>query len=490
MRILLLALAAGAFCGWDSLRPARAAAQLAVPGRAEWVDFLGRSHPVRHARVQLIDEASGLQIGPSTTTDGAGRYELVVPALPQPADVWVQVQSWSSAADLRDATVDQPYYLISPTLHAAAGSVRLPDVEVRGRPTQYANHAFSVLAALEYGREYVLQATGIEMPRLAVNFQAVATVYDEHELPASASEGAQDCRPATVAGDPVRRTCRLDVVFEDRWDWDVVLHEYGHFVSKAFGFDHNPQAEHDPGRSLAVTLGKRLGIEVAWAEGWATWFAIAAQANDAVRGEQFPGAGDSTYVDTDDVRLVLPLYSQSEYPSRGEDNEGTVARVLYDLADGADANGYDAVAMGDREVWTLLRQGTQPPQTLWAVWGRFANRAWPERARMARIFAEHRAAPLLQSPLDDESLQGSPPLFTWKANGGGMPHDRFTVEFLDPNGVLIDSAQVQEPSYRPTGEVWARIRASGSPVYWTVEGRNTSMPVTGPYMGTVHRLRQ
>src|SRR5262249_48750186 len=61
----------------------------------------------------------------------------------------------------------------------------------------------------------------------------------------------------------------------DRWDWDVLHHEYGHYVQSQFGIANNPGGAHSSSQCDADQRGsKDVGDRLAWGEGWPTFFGI------------------------------------------------------------------------------------------------------------------------------------------------------------------------------------------------------------------------
>jgi hypothetical protein len=56
----------------------------------------------------------------------------------------------------------------------------------------------------------------------------------------------------------------------DRFDWDVILHEYGHFVGGKFNIKDSPGGRHGLDENIGEQLTKDEGIRLAWSEGSAT----------------------------------------------------------------------------------------------------------------------------------------------------------------------------------------------------------------------------
>jgi len=106
----------------------------------------------------------------------------------------------------------------------------------------------------------------------------------------------------------------------DEFDDHVVVHEYGHYVQHAVSTDSSPGGRHG---------GERLVPNLAFSEGFATWFACTILGDSMYRDTV--GRGDWGYVgvdmDGESVAWQLPLV-------KGIGSEETVLEILWDLFDG------------------------------------------------------------------------------------------------------------------------------------------------------------
>src|SRR5262249_5093888 len=84
--------------------------------------------------------------------------------------------------------------------------------------------------------------------------------------------------PKETGTHPNTGTTVIDVLQQDRWDWDVIGHEYGHYVEDLDGFAVPPviSYRHNFGLNESETNGKGNGTVIAFDEGWATFFSIEA----------------------------------------------------------------------------------------------------------------------------------------------------------------------------------------------------------------------
>jgi hypothetical protein len=126
---------------------------------------------------------------------------------------------------------------------------------------------------------------------------------------------------------------------DDGYDDVVALHEFGHYMQDEYSASDNPGGAHD---------GSPADPRLAWGEGGATWFAIAA------RGVPYYidyAAGGGWSVELEDrVHAATLTSGMSQNIS-----EWMVAEVMWDVSDGALDGDGDPVAMGGRaEVFEVL----------------------------------------------------------------------------------------------------------------------------------------
>lgn len=462
------------------------AGTVTVSGQIRWTDDDETTHPVRFAPVEIRDDEGGGSVLVATvTTDVAGNYSAVVDNNDGPGeggrDVFVRVLCQSNGATVRPPGLPGVVYFLESPVHSDVPDGVAPPINLTANDSDDNNTAFSVRDALVSVSLYADRVAGT-MP------------------------GSIDCIFPTTAHTSLYDGSNLHILRLDRWDWDVVQHEYGHYVSDLYNLDNSPGGSHSSGENLAERLGKDAGIRLAWGEGWPTFFAISGQQVMGDGGLGIPRVGDSSYSDTEDITLSYSLETQTGGASLGEDNELAVSRVLYDLYDPTSSDdGGDRVALGDQTIWNNVESAHA--HTLSAAWAALiAGRSAREQALYGAILSEHNVAPDPTSPANDETVApDSPPTFEWDANGAGPSFrcNEFTVAFYDSAWNLIfESPQVTTTAgpggypataeYTPTEEEWETILTgvdvSGMVVNWVVRGGNTNAPGTGTYTGRPRRF--
>ena len=248
-----------------------------VQGHVRWQDENGDWHPVWGGGV--IVAASGRPA--PTFTDVAGNFSAEV----DPGDIQLLYELRNLWVTVRG--LDQGYSALSELYEdVPGGTVLNVSFEfARGVP---ANDANSVFQATTWIAGYAASDLIGRVPRVAVVWP-------------NGQESSYYRRDTIYVEEP------------DRFDWDTVHHEYGHFVADEFDIDFNPGGPHRAGDCLAATRGRKSeGVRLAWAEGWPTYFAITGQIEMQMADLEVPRVGDVWYQDLEDsaviFRRLLPPY--------------------------------------------------------------------------------------------------------------------------------------------------------------------------------------
>ena len=136
---------------------------------------------------------------------------------------------------------------------------------------------------------------------------------------------------------------------------DVVLHEYGHFISDVEGFRQTQGGRH------VVPFKKRINPSLAWGEGWASFFAVAGQnARGKTRKRNMVSNHPFVSYNYDLEDGHDPAVIAQDVA--GDDNEGSVQFILWDLYDNSqdrlsDVGSVDRVSLGLKTVFDVARQG-------------------------------------------------------------------------------------------------------------------------------------
>ncbi|MEZ6035572.1 MAG: choice-of-anchor D domain-containing protein [Planctomycetaceae bacterium] len=240
----------------------------------------------------------------------------------------------------------------------------------------------------------------------------------------------------------------------DDWqEWDVIIHEYGHLVAQEEGFFRLPTT------ALTHYLDYNMRIEnpdaegsdllsLAFNEGWANFFSVAAQEIEGVSNPKV-----DNFIHRDPSGIIYPYnakdlkyysYDIENTTGRGEDNELSVMAILWDLYDGPGDSGKDQISMGIDTLFTFLK--THDPYSLSDLWNSLIDTAsdLSTKFKYAEIFELNHISPVMvgtqavgSSGASSKSLiimKNDPaPVFFWDVPLG---HD-FSTQLLHRFGIAI-----------------------------------------------------
>jgi Ca2+-binding RTX toxin-like protein len=351
-----------------------------ISGVIKWTDSSGNLHPVRESTVlikRIVSQDDSINpIIARGKTDKQGQYEI---SLNRTIDLgYVEVLADGPGHFVeKGGFLGSTYTQRSKTIEDLTGGKEVPIVI--GNETDV-ERAFSVSDAVYVGEVYAEDVRGQLPSKLEVNF------------PEDNSEFSPTLKDLDVAGN-------------NAWNWDVILHEYGH--SLAISDNLHPSSlplfplgnEHSAGISNIPDFGKDKGVQLAWSEGLANYLGIAAQ-HVAARNSLLPNLPnpidsnannpDTFYTDTDpkansdpekfvdwdlektevdEERFFEGRESSGVRINSGEGDEAPVARILWDLADGT-RELHDRVAIGHPNLYSVLKN-IPNLDSLYDIWDYF-----------------------------------------------------------------------------------------------------------------------
>ncbi|MEJ2720528.1 MAG: HYR domain-containing protein [bacterium] len=284
---------------------------------------------------------------------------------------------------------------------------------------------------------------------------------------------------------------QIEIVQDDRWDWDVVGHEYGHYVMDHFNFEDNPGGRHSSANCSAdVRETKDIGIRLAWGESWPTYFSLSGQAVLNLAALGMPRVGDTTYQDMINQTLTYSLENNTE-PLYGDDNERSLMRVFWDLFDTA-VDGRDNVSFDDKDLFDVFdAAGSTTLTEGWAAL--MASALVPDNQTELAIGAmssDYGIGPVPIDPPDGAVVSPGSADFSWTpAVGCGTVAggDEWDLVFYNPltyAKILTISGLSATNTSLSAAQLSTLLAGSANhEVLWAVQGYNTTAPVTGPYLG-------
>jgi len=441
-----------------------------VTGHATYTDSAGTTHPIRRAVVQLRAlKAGGSDLLAAGTTDDGGAYSLSGDS----GGRSLVVQAFSQSDGFAVQTTTGLIYFAQSPAKAPAAAVTVDTTSAVDDATHDTNGALNVADAMVTGVDYTKRLRGSKFPDIKVQFP----------------DGSGTNFGGTVG----------HILRSDRYDWDVNLHEYGHFFADQSGIQDSTltgDVSHSFGDNLATRYNKAKGEPLAWREGVATYFSLTAQQALGTAAFNIPHVGDTHYSDLEEGagNIDVDIETQAGGASLGEDNELSVMRALWDIYDGhADTGDDRGVALGDQAVYDTLKGAAA--KTMSAGYAALiAGKGNRQVADIGCIVTEHKIAPQITAPADKSLAKvGTPPTFTWTkaGDGPGLPNDKFVVQFFDSTfgGPLLESPEQGGTSFTPTMAQWKTVLdGAGALVNVVVKGRQSAAPATGPYTSCNIRL--
>lgn len=288
--------------------------------------------------------------------------------------------------------------------------------------------------------------------------------------------------------------------------WDVIMHEYGHFVQHMVGnISNSPGGTHYLYTNMAdhyyeeikngklcdscIKKGTDLqtidncryhAMKLSWGEAWATVFGFMAQQYyiDAIQGIEF--AGDVCYnaynfalSETEDLETHI-----DEHP--GESNETSIISLLYNLYD-SNPNDFDNISLGHSGFWniTLLSES----EILYDFIEYIMDNNIVNQDDLALLLYYYKINSNVYKI--ENCSTTSLPTFYWLPRGGSKyyTNDSFQLVFYNINGnEIYRTARIAEKTYIPTQSEWNYILSNcGNKFMWGIISYQTDNIETGPY---------
>lgn len=446
------------YLGVEDLEQRALLSTFTVNGDIKWTDGAGGTHAAPLVTVEIHLQGPGNTDGgilATGTTNLVGHYSIDVNtgAGTAPTDVYVQVLSRSVIADVKNAAGTTTHSITQQDFITVANGATATKDLTAGNASD-GGRSFSVNNALVMIAQYCGNLTGWIPSTIDVRFDS------------------------TVTGSSFRFDTKVLKVRGSAWnEWDPIQHEFGHYVMNQYGFVNSPKGAHSSADNLTQSRGsKDIGVRLAWAEGWPTFFAISGQLSMGASSYSIPEVGDAVY-QAWGGSVVDNLESGTNL---GEDNELTVMNVMWDLWD-ATLDGVDEITIDPTILFSIL--DTNNPTTLGGAWEAIAGpKDVEERTKIGAVFAQNGVAPDLLLPLDGDDASDGIPTFFWLKNGGGIPtpNNDFRIRFYTPDfsSIVFEKALGDVDEYTPTEEEWGEIISLSPVCKWVIEGRNTATPAT------------
>lgn len=278
----------------------------------------------------------------------------------------------------------------------------------------------------------------------------------------------------------------IDLEDNDYCDWDVIMHEYGHFVEDYLDLEDGSGGDHHSYDSLSeVREDLEDGVTTAWSEGFATYFAMSCQNELGLKTLNIISQsgknenGDSTYTDITygDSGFITNEYNfknSSDVTTKGEGCERTLCTYLLGLADSDIVPSIkDDFNYGYLEIWNVIVENRCKCLSDFVV--KFHERHQEDFAKLGDFEAYLCLGPSIVKTTKFDFKNTKFEWTVWNANGI-FPQNRFVLYFYnDKYGKILNTSIISiekgsNYSYTPSNEELKALFNSGSEtIYWRVE---------------------
>jgi len=358
-----------------------------IHGRITYSDRNNKRHPIRYALVNISDTTGG--INEQTYTGPNGDYNITVEGDISGRSIEVKV---STEGVYREGSTTSNICKVQSRNRIAyfcdedspvgsqKSSVEI-NLHIYENTDECNKGAFNVYDSVVEGFLKARTVLGITPSAIDVNWPAEKTALSKEYI------------------NNVLTDIWMNLVQDDRWDRDVIIHEYGHYIQYLYDFaqgyvgnspDHVWYTDLRNFPSSGIRSEKQA-MNLAFRESWATLFSIAIQHGDT----GYPYSGDAIYNDTLDTTIEHNLEIRPNLNALAEHNnlassaylegeyiESMNCFTLWDVFDNHNDNNDD---FGDNtltKIWTISR--VNKPNTIQDFWDN-----WSNKSEIRNIFKDH-----------------------------------------------------------------------------------------------------
>jgi Tol biopolymer transport system component/Ca2+-binding RTX toxin-like protein len=482
--------------------------KVTISGSILWKDSVKVTHPVRESTVEIWDRKTNTLVT-TLRTQSDGTYSASFDnndSKFQVEDIYIKVFANSLYHDIYSP--QKLIYSVSSTGKPTQKPDGIYQLDLPIGNKQDAEQAFSISDALYTAEKYAISVRG--------KADSLPTFFPVNATNTSYSPGG------------------LNVTKNRSFNWDVLQHEYGHFLTEkdALGINFFPGLgqqklpDHQFGDSnipkfqkLTPQQAKLNGVRLGWLEGLATYLGSAAQvvtANDN-NLPNVPNVNDLKYTTTasDNSEIYFNIENNKGSQAKdaqgnvlfdfsrnqGEGDEASVARILWDIADDNEdtfASGLkDEIGLGHKELYDIFKNKipqNSPGNSLDQiddVWNYFFNISKDaKRTQYGAIFEEYGVSPSPEKFKKKFDAGSKIPTFKWERNNNDA-NDEFQVIVFnkDFSERLLDTMALKVKldkgvtKWQPTKEQWDKVINNPGEYHFIVAGSDTDTTklTTGSY---------
>ncbi|MDR0832245.1 MAG: hypothetical protein LBM99_05055, partial [Bacillales bacterium] len=444
-----------------------------IEGNIYWQDYLGKLHPAENVKVEIIGDTllTTNYVYATIYTSNVGFYHYG-PIIQQGQPVYLKISASSTNYSVVD--IDNNVYFQTSTAIAAPSKTSTITRNYRFFYASDAGKGVSIHQAIQLGENCAEQISFFTFSPLLVKVAS-----------SNVGDAWYDYDTETIGID----TSRIS-------SWDVILHEYGHYVADMLSFDDNPGGAHDDATNLIYLHGKDVGVRLAWAEGWATFYGVFCQQDIRKDLLNMPTVGDSNSTDLGNTNGLNTRcletgsvgfmgldneITDEVFLEYGDGNEVNVAAILWDIFDPEpeeieESEEYDNMEEDFYEILDILQTGNIKSLSdfLSAFKGDLFSDDYffNDYLELGPILTKFKAGPDIYYPNNDGIGSTAPTLY-WEQNGS-IDNNRFTIVIRDSNLEIIEIFEsLSGTNYSLTQGFWNCIRLHFDDyIYWQIIGFN------------------
>ena len=483
-----------------------------------WTDSNNTSQTAQNVTISVYDTSNPTVPLDSTCTDVDGSYTLSfnIPA-EEPLNIAVKVYTTGQGINVKKKSNNTIfeyallYFNDIPTTYSGYLSKVFPITSGNSSEILF-NRAMSVHQSIEMANRYVNNLLlGSDIAEIDVLY------YEDHVYDSN-------CEHEGTHYDYVDD--KMIIEYYDAFDWDVIEHEYGHYVADKLGFrGSNSGGYHDQYSNLLdIYNNKEKAIDLAWSEGWADFFAINAQRiminpnnfsipnvrdsyyndTDIPRGEfcsilsEWVVADTDSYIEIDienyiDTSYIIGLTNLPGFDHtmfKGETNEITVAALLLDFVDGTSTADNDVTQFSDSTIWSIIigdeTDMTDGCKTLSDFMDAFHSTNLLSGSQKLLCMYLLRRYDLNPYNVSVTNINSDSPLITW-TNVSAQNYN--SIRVFDTSFNQIKMWIPSTTSFNIPASDWSAIKAGNSNIFIVVEGiAGYGMPLTYRYFSTLNNV--
>ena len=268
--------------------------------------------------------------------------------------------------------------------------------------------------------------------------------------------------------------------------WDVILHEYGHFIQGKLELSNSNGQSHIVTEDLIARYGKTSGVRLSWAEAFPNVISviITEYFYNYIPYVDYINDGQYNTIGSNGIMWALKIEEKELINSIGEGCESDIGNILYDIYDPTNES-FDKICLGHSVFWNTLKNSKAKTLSDFVQYCYLSPLI--NNNNLNALLAEH-GVTINNLFIEGNSLHfESPPTFKWTAPNNGSINsnlDEFVLQIYDSKkNIVLQTPSLSSFSYTLTGSEWNSVLYSyGTEFYCLVLAYQSSPTKTGAYI--------